>query len=215
MFCKHCGKEIANDAKFCAGCGKSVESVETEEPKKKKKKRHPILGTIILLIGIFILVGTVGGGSDEPQKVNNQPAAAAPAEDTVHPLFTVGDTLEMDNILVTLVNVKESTGSQFMTPADGNVFVICEFTIENKTDSEIAVSSMMSFEAYFDDYVANLSFSAMAMDQSKQQLDGSIAPGKKFNGVVGYEVPEDWASMEIRFSPNVYVSKSFVFNYSK
>lgn len=215
MFCKHCGKEIANDAKFCAGCGKSVESVETEEPKKKKKKRHPILGTIILLIGIFILVGTVGGGSDEPQKVNNQPAAAAPVEDTAHPLFTVGDTLEMDNILVTLVNVKESTGSQFMTPADGNVFVICEFTIENKTDSEIAVSSMMSFEAYFDDYVANLSFSAMAMDQSKQQLDGPIAPGKKFNGVVGYEVPEDWASVEIRFSPNVYVSKSFVFNYSK
>lgn len=68
MFCKHCGKEIANDAKFCDGCGKPTTEetvkpveVEIEAPKKKKKKRHPILGTIVLIFGIFIIIGALGG----------------------------------------------------------------------------------------------------------------------------------------------------------
>lgn len=223
MFCKHCGKEISETAKFCDGCGKPVaEEITTPvaapivEEAPKKKKRHPILGTIVLILGIFIIIGALGGGNDEPKKVEgNVPVAAAPAETTVPAVFTVGDTLEMDNVLVTLNDVSESNGSQFLKPTDGNVFVICEFTIENNTDSEMAVSSIMSFEGYFDDYAANLSLGAMTADQSKQQLDGKVAPGKKISGVVGYEAPEDWAEMEVRFKPNAFTSDAFVFNYFK
>lgn len=224
MYCKHCGKEISETAKFCDGCGKSV-SEETkpvaapvvEEKPKKKKKRHPILGTILLVIGIFIVIGALAGGGDEPQKVDTaEPSATnAPAETTEPEVFTVGDTLEMNDVLVTLNDVYEITGSQFLKPTDGNIFVICEFTIENNSDSELAVSSMMSFEAYFDDYAANLSLGATTADQSKQQLDGTVAPGKKINGVVGYEAPADWAEIEVRFAPNAFTSDSFVFNYCK
>lgn len=223
MYCKHCGKEISETAKFCDGCGKPTAEeavkpavVEIEEPKKKKKKRHPILGTILLIFSIFIIIGAFGGGSDEPKKVEaSTTATSALAETTAPAEFTVGDTLEMNGVLVTLNDVSENSGSQFLKPTDGNVFVVCEFTIENNTDSEMAVSSLLCFECYFDDYAANISLGAMTSNQSKQQLDGSVAPGKKINGVVGYEAPEDWTEMEIRFTPNVYGSKSFVFNYSK
>ena len=222
MYCKHCGKQIADDARFCDSCGKSVAdevsariAVGDAPKKKKKKKRHPILGTIILVFGIFMIIGAFGGGSDEPSKVANSNSVVTPVETTAPPVFTIGDTLEMDEVLVTLNSVNELKGSQFTQPADGNIFVVCEFTIENNTDSEIAVSSMMSFEAYFDDYAANLSLLAMTVNQSKPQLDGTVAPGKKFNGVVGYEVAKDWSEMEIRFSPNAFSSKAFVFNYSK
>ena len=223
MYCKHCGKEISETAKFCDSCGKPVAEevkntvpVVEEAPQKKKKKRHPILGTIVLIIGIFIFIGAFGGGSSEPKKVEgNAPVAEAPAETTAPPVFTVGDTLEMAGILVTLNDVYESNGSQFMNPTEGNVFVTCEFTIENTTDAEINVSSLMNFEAYFDDYAANLSLGAMVYDQSKQQLDGTVAPGKKINGVVGYEAPADWAEMEVRYTPNAFGSNSFVFNFSK
>ena len=30
----------------------------------------------------------------------------------------------------------------------------------------------------------------------KNQLDGTVAPGKKMNGVIGYEVPADWKELE-------------------
>lgn len=44
MYCKNCGKEIGDDAKFCPGCGKSVDHVEpkhdvkTSSSKKGRKK---------------------------------------------------------------------------------------------------------------------------------------------------------------------------------
>lgn len=220
MFCKHCGKEIDDNAKFCNHCGKalagSVSAVKAQKAEpKKKKKRHPILGTIVLIIGIFIIIGALGS-SNEPQKVSSEKTPAATvAKETEPPVYTVGDTLEMGDVLVTLNGVTESTGSQFLTPADGNVFVICEFTIENNSNTEMAVSSLMSFECYFDDFAANISLGAMTGNHSKPQLDGTVAPGKKINGVVGYEAPSDWTEMEVHFKTSAYSAKSFIFNYSK
>lgn len=217
MYCKHCGKEIPDDSLFCAGCGKSISDSAVPVEIETGKKKHPILVTIVLIFGIIFTVGALAG-NDEPQKIESSAPAATQAvlaETTEAPVFTVGDTLEMGDVLVTLVDVSESKGSQFLTPTDGNVFVTCEFIIENNSGSEMAVSSMMSFECYFDDYAANISLGAMVADQSKQQLDGSVAPGKKISGVVGYEAPADWADMEIHFKSSVYANKPFVFNYSK
>lgn len=222
MFCKYCGKEIEDGAKYCSGCGSpangktdSKNSPDINKP-VKKKKRHPILGAIILVFGIFIIIGAFGS-SDVPHKVDvpNSPATATTAEPTALPVFTVGDTLEQDGILVTLNDVSENKGSQFMTPTDGNVFVACEFTIENTSDTELSVSSLLSFECYFDDFISNISLGAMTADNSKNQLDGSVAPGKKIKGIVGYEAPADWTEMEIHYKSSIYSSNPFIFNYSK
>ena len=42
-------------------------------------------------------------------------------------------------------------------------------------------------------------------------MDGSIASGKKMNGVVGYEVVADWKEIEIQFQSNVWSSKNITF----
>ena len=186
MYCKHCGKEILDEARFCPSCGKSIsDSVSpaiADTKKKKKKRKHPILGALLLIIGIFIIIGSLGS-SDDPQKVSSaNPTITNATEKTEPPVYTVGDTLEMGNILVTLNGVYESNGSQFLTPSDGNVFVVCEFTIENNSNTEMAVSSLMSFECYFDDFAANINLGAMTGDQNKPQLDGAVAPGKSFLG---------------------------------
>lgn len=65
-----------------------------------------------------------------------------------------------------------------MTPTDGNVFIVCEFEIENNSDTDIAVSSIMSFEAYVDDYSTSMNLSAM-LSTNQKQLDGSVAAGKR------------------------------------
>ena len=221
MFCKHCGKEIADDAKFCSSCGGYLTETPThafvEAPKKKKKKKHPILGAIILVFGLFCVVGAIGISNDPVKVSSSTPSteAAEPIATTVPAAFTVGDTLEMNGILITFEDLYESNGTQFLSPADGNVFVTCEFTIENQSNADLAVSSLMSFKGYFDDYAANISIGAMMADESKNQLDGTIAPGKKISGVVGYEVPKDWQSLEVHFAPSIASTKSFVFNYSK
>ena len=116
---------------------------------------------------------------------------------------------------ITLVNAYESYGSNFNTPSDGNVFLLCEFEIHNNSKSDLAVSSILSFEAYYDDYSTNLSLNALLEKGDKDQLDGSVAVGKKMKGVVGYEIPADWEKFEIKFSPNVWTGKDATFAFVK
>ena len=66
MYCKNCGKEIDDKAVVCPGCG--VPTVDQIPETKKKKKKHPILGGIILALGILLVVGACSGGNS-PEKV--------------------------------------------------------------------------------------------------------------------------------------------------
>lgn len=170
------------------------------------------------------LIGIIAssGDSDEPKKVDNTGTSNVEASvDNKEEVkeekneFCVGETAELKGVSVTLVNVTESTGSQFNAPTDGNVFVLCEFEIANNSDKEITVSSMMSFEAYCDDYACTYSLTALMEKGNKNQLDGTVAAGKKFNGVVGYEVSADWKELEVRFTPDFWNGKDIVFVANK
>lgn len=213
MYCKNCGKEIDDKAVVCPGCG--VPTVEQIPETKKKKKKHPILGGILLVLGILLIVGACSGGGG-PEKVGSsdskeptkQTQAAAPKS------FTVGDKVELNDIVVTLKSVTESKGAQFVTPQDGKVFVNCEFEIENNSTKDIAVSSIICFECYIDDYSTPMSLSAI-MAAEKGQLDGQVAAGKKMTGVIGYEANKGWSEIEIRFTPDFWAGKDFIFTATK
>lgn len=204
--CKSCDAEIAKNAKICPHCG-------------AKNKRHGCLGIVLVVIGLLLVFAAFGGNSEKPQKVNgdnqsnvdnNSDAATTIKNET----FTVGDKVSLGDILVTLVDVSENKGGNYMTPSDGKVFVVCKFNIENNSDSDIAVSSIMSFEAYVDDYSTNMNLSAM-LSTNETQLDGTIAAGKKMNGVIGYEVDPDWSNIEIRFTPDFWTGEEIIFTASK
>lgn len=218
MFCRNCGKEIDDKAVICPGCGVPT----SETGKKKKKKKHPILGAIIVIFGILLIAVAVSGGGEDAEKA--EPTKSSTASTTVETEppkteppkteYSVGDKVELNDIVVTLVNVTESNGSTYNKPADGNVFILLEFTIENNSKKDISVSSIMSFESYVDDYTANMSFSAQ-LETDKNQLDGTVAAGKKMNGVIGYEVGKDFKEFEIRFTPDFWAGKDIVFTYKK
>lgn len=204
-YCKACGKEVAKSAKSCPHCG------------AKNKKGHPILIGALVFIVLIVLISS-SGGSDEPQKVTDAPPAQTQDTGTTQTppkteetVFTVGDTVELAGVKVCLEDVSVSKGSQYNKPTSGNVFAICEFTIENNSDEEITVSSMMSFEAYCDEFACNYSLSALLAKDNKNQLDGTVAPGKKLNGIIGYEVPKDWKELEVHFTPDVWDDKNIVF----
>ena len=122
----------------------------------------------------------------------------------------IGDTAESDGVKVTLVNAETGHGSQYLTPSAGNIFVTLEFEIENDSSSDINVSSIASFEAYCDDYSVTESITAVALSD-KSTLDGNVAAGKKMNGVISYEVPEDWQNLEVTFSPSFWSNHSVTF----
>ena len=203
--CKTCGAQIAKSAKACPQCGARRPSV------------RPVFAVLLTIVILFIVVGVIAALSDTPQKVStptdgNTPKAAAyqPPASTPEPVYTVGDTLELRKVQVTLSAVRAGYGKDYFTPDDGNMFLVFEFEIANNSDAELGISSLLSFSAYADDYALEYSLDAELSDDGKQ-LDGSIATGKKMRGIVGYEVPEDWKQAEVRFKPNVWSGQEFVF----
>lgn len=63
MFCKNCGKEIEDNAKFCTGCGtiqgetQQIANTAIQEPSKKSKSKK-IIGIIMLVLGGLSVLGS-------------------------------------------------------------------------------------------------------------------------------------------------------------
>ena len=210
-FCRNCGAELSGTAKVCPQCGSKV------PPAKRPIYKKWWFWVII----VIIVLGIIGAGSSGPKKVgentpaSNNAASQPDASGTTNTpaaesKFNVGDKVELNGIVASLDSVVENSGSAYNKPGDGNVFVLCTFTIENNSSSEINISSLVCFDAYCDSYACNYSLSAQ-LESSANQLDGTIAPGKKMNGSIGYEVPADWSELEIHFAPDFWVQKNIVF----
>lgn len=196
----------------------------------KEKKKGSCLKTVLIVIAVIVVLGVIGSifwEEEKPEKVayvNTDTQTEEPSNETEtepeedseeQTVFKQGEVAEMNDVQVTLMGYEESTGSEFNTPAEGNVFVLANFEIANNSDSELSISSALSFEAYADDYALNYSFGALMEKTDSTQLDGTIAPGKKMNGWIGYEVPADWSNIEIHFTDNVWSSNKFVFEITK
>ena len=204
--CKSCGAEISKSAKTCPKCG--------------ARQKKPVLLIVVVAILVIGIIGAIGGspkaekvgetGTQAPAQSQAPVQSQAPAQDK----FQVGDVVSLNDVEVTLLNVTESSGGNYMTPEDGNVFILCEFEISNGSSKDIAVSSLLSFEAYVDDYTTSMSLTA-TISADKTQLDGTVAAGKKMNGAIGYEAPQDWKELEIRFTPDFWSGKDIIFTYSK
>lgn len=210
---------------------------------KNDGKRH--MGSYFAIVySILCLIGFIGMGMGQDNKETSQPVAPIEAQeqsniddtqqnidsadnenaddmtngntdDTPDNVYEVGEMAELNDVQVTLTSYEENTGTEYFKPADGNEFLLVEFEIINNSDSEITISSVMSFEAYADDYLVNYSLSALMVKDGMTQLDGTIAPGKRLKGFVGYEVPTDWKTAEIYFTEDVWIGNKSVFKISR
>lgn len=197
--CKTCGKEVAKSAKICPNCGANLKNVS-------------IINVVLALLCVFLIFSIIMYESKKPKRVDsNNINTTKQINDS--PKFAVGESAELNNIIVTLKSVKESKGSIYDAPSEGKVIANCEFEIQNNSTEEFAISSLLCFSAYCDDYTCEYSFIAAGANvlEGTQTLDGSIIPGKKMLGIISYEIPKDWKELEIHFSPNVWRSKKFIF----
>ena len=219
--CRACGKLIAKEAKRCPQCGA-----------KKPLLERPIFWIIIGIIWIFFVFPSLFRSStkkEQPKKIEpeitkeiptQEPKAEQISESITESeskteqkeLFYIGETAEMNDVQVTCNGYFESNGNgSYATPKDGNVFLYAEIDIANNSNNDIAISSLLSFECYADDYIMDYSFDALMNDDMYRQMDGTIEAGKKMKGLVGYEVPADWNTIEIHFKDNVWKNNKFKF----
>lgn len=127
--------------------------------------------------------------------------------------YDVGEVAESDGISIELVQVMQSVGNRYETPAQGKEFLILEFEVENNSEEDLALSTMLSFSTWCDDELCSISLEALsaATLAGKYQLDRVVDPGECVTGVIGYEVPEDWSEVRVQFSKDVLSSKKITF----
>ena len=190
-----------------------------------KKKKGGCLKTILIVFGIFVVIGVigsmVGGDKSEPKKVSSfsgqdQKNSQSEKEGEKRE-FQVGETVSLKDINVTLVNTVESAGSEYVKPDDGKEFLILEFNIENNSSKDINISSVANFEAYCDDYSVNQDILGQQAPEAegKTQLDGQVASGKKMSGIIVYQVPTDFKSFEINVAPDFWSTKDIKYVINK
>ena len=170
-----------------------------------------------VLATVFVLMMCVSfaacGEIDTPSKEVSKASESSEASQTKNQEQTFGlnETAVFNDVKFTATSLEESKGKDFFEPEQGKVFVGIKFTVENISDEEQNISSLLLFEGYADDIKCDYSINAsLAFEGS---LDGSLAPGKKLIGYYSLEVPEDWKKIELDVQSNWLSSTSarFVF----
>ena len=168
-----------------------------------------ILSMLLAVVLSFSFAACVA--DDSPTKEQGE---AAQTQNVKEETFGLNDTAVFSDMKFTATEVKESYGDEFFTPENGNVFVGVKFTVENISDEDVVVSSLLLFEGYADDVKCEYSFAAAcAFDEGT--LDGDIAPGKKLVGWYALEVPENWSSIELDVQSNWLSDNSAKFIFTK
>lgn len=204
--CKFCKTEIPYDAKVCPQC-------------RKKQKANGCLTAIVVVLAIALIGSCFGGGSDntettpstvsEESSIPSKETTAVATSASTSTVFGVGDTVEVDaGIEMTILSAGEyKSDNQFIAPADGKIFYKIDVEITNNSDTDTTISSLVSFEAYEDDYSIDETYSSGIEDA----LSGSVAAGKKIKGSLCYELNSDWKELEIQYKPNVWKNEKIIF----
>ncbi len=167
---------------------------------------------LAMLLVLILCFSVVGCSTDVPKKEQAEGGNETVTEKKEEN-FGLNETAVFKNLKFTATELKESNGDEFFKPENGKVFVGIKFTIENISEAEESLSSLLLFEGYVDDVKCDYSFSAsVAFDEGT--LDGSLAPGKKLVGWYPLEVPQNWQSIELEVKADWLSNSSakFVFN---
>lgn len=167
---------------------------------------------LCILFATAMLFSAQGCVDESEPKKENYESSEISSEAEKKQTFGLNETAVFENLKITATELKETSGTEFYKPESGNTFAGVKFTIENISDEEQTVSSLLLFDAYADDVSCDYSISAqLAFDGD---LDGTLAPGKKLIGWYGVEVPENWSNLEFQIKSEWLssVSATFVFN---
>ena len=169
---------------------------------------------VLLMATMITVTGALAAGcSSDSSSGGGESGETTESKEEEKSEYGVGETATVNNVDITLAGAVESMGDEYFGPADGNKFEILEFEIANNSDEEVAVSSIMCFEAYCDDYSIDVSYDGELAPEAedKSTLDGTVAAGKKMNGIIAYEVPTDFERLEVDVNLDVWSDEAVKF----
>ncbi len=164
---------------------------------------------VLFMLITFVLTGC--GETVTPEKadmdgktdVQTESTTGNKEKDNKTQTFKIGDAISIGDYVLTVNSARTSKGGGFMKPDEGNIWYIVDATLDSKADEPVEVSSIMMFALSDSD---GYNYNATIADDTKGQLDGELAPGRKMRGELAFEIPEKAGGLELAFDADVWGS---------
>lgn len=218
-FCANCGKELDENAALCLNCGVLVGNTNNNQ-NKEKKKGLPTWGIVLIIVSSVILLpiialitffvftyNTISNIIDTPDM-----DLVIDPEVEIR-VGTIGDTLESDDIKLTLTEVLTSSSigdDKYIieSPENGKEYLIFFFDVENITNTSKSIS-FTNFSGYSDGF--KISNKVILNDINDiRYFDSMIFPYEEDKGYVAFEINKNWKKFEIRYT-GLFDYKELVF----
>ena len=187
-----------------------------QQPKNTKFRLWPLLFVIIACIIIVVVMNNKENKENEVSKSEsgNQVSASSSASsansntastDTRGAVAHVGEYSKDDKLKITLKSAKEyttvKTDNEFADTeaSKGKKIIILNFEAENISKEDDYIN-IFYYDAYCDDVSVETDM-LMEYPDGMQMFSGDIKAGKKLQGAVAYQVPEDWKILEFYYEP--------------
>ena len=161
---------------------------------------------ILVVLGLYVFFGSligvgirkvVGEKKESHEAVKAiQTEVEQPSEEEVT-TFTIGDTIITKDYKLTVEGASIIVSdNKYAQPDENCEFVEVELTLENTSNDTLNVRALY-FTAYADGFIIDSHNWHAYYPSSKNILSADLASGKKINGVLCYEVPNDWSELEL------------------
>lgn len=178
---------------------------------------------VVLVMGILLFVGCDAESSEptlveddqeaqtEESAVDENKEQEESIEEETEQVFNVGDSVELDGTIITVVNVEKSPGNEWDKPQEGNEFVIITVRYENNSDENISYNP---FDFQIKNSQGQITEQAFVITEGWLTLNsGELAPGGKVEGTITFEAPIGDEGLQLIYTPNwLFDDKKIVFN---
>ena len=144
-----------------------------------------VLGTLLTLgISGCASGDTISGASSEMTDSNTEQSSGETPGSA-----NVGDTrLDSSGVAVTLLSVESKKSSSLGTGPDNDFFMLAEFELDNQSEEEVAISSLLSFTLTGE---SGRGYDISIFVDLDGNLDGSIQPGRKMLGEIAFDASKE------------------------
>lgn len=199
--CKACQQEIDSKATICPHC---------RTKQGLGKTATEIRNVVIVLVGLGI-AGVIIFNGNETEKVGTNDSTSnsngSPSISTQQTVYKIADQVKSGDYVFSVNSVRKSTGTQYIKPADGSIYLIPNVTIQNNSKDKATISTLI--QMYIKDSEGNKYTPAIFSDATGK-VDGELLAGDKVKGDVGFEIPTTAKGLKFYFNPNWISGESIV-----
>jgi hypothetical protein len=129
-----------------------------------------------------------GDGSSSMEENTNETSSEEQSTESSDAATVGGTLLDASDIAITLLSVKSTKKGSFGSGPDNDYFLVAKFELDNQSNEEVAISSLMSFAL---DGESGRGYDMTLFVDLDGNLDGSIKPGRKMLGEIAFDASKE------------------------